>query len=165
MNYCYECGTKLKLRYLEGEGEIPYCNTCETFRFPIYSTAVSMEVINPTGDKVLLIQQYGRKNNILVAGYINKGENAEDAVVREVKEEIGIDVKDVTFQKSAYFEKSNTLLFNFSCTALTEDLSGVSTKEVDQARWFTMEEAKEQIIQVGLAREFFLHYLKGKESK
>ena len=84
MKYCYECGTKLTERELENEGKIPYCEKCGEYRFPIFSTAVSMIVENPDKNEILLIQQYGRKNNILVAGYVNKGENAENAVMREV---------------------------------------------------------------------------------
>ena len=47
MKYCYECGTKLTEKFLENEGMIPYCETCQEFRFPIFSTAVSMEIFNP----------------------------------------------------------------------------------------------------------------------
>ena len=68
MKYCYECGTKLMDKYLEGEGMIPYCEKCGQYRFPIFNMAVSMEVLNPSQDKVILIQQYGRTRNILVAG-------------------------------------------------------------------------------------------------
>ncbi len=55
------------------------------FRFPTFSSAISAIVLNPDKNKVLLIQQYERKDNILVAGYINKGENAEQTLVREIK--------------------------------------------------------------------------------
>ena len=70
MKYCYECGTLLTERFLENEGNIPYCETCGCYRFPIFSTAVSMIVLHPERDKILLIQQYGRDSNILVAGYV-----------------------------------------------------------------------------------------------
>jgi len=71
MKYCMECGTKLETKYLENEGVIPFCPNCNEFRFPIYSCAVSMEVLNPDKNKVVLIKQYGRDFNVLVAGYIN----------------------------------------------------------------------------------------------
>ena len=121
MKYCYECGTKLTEKFLENEGMIPYCETCQEFRFPIFSTAVSMEIFNPEKDKVLLIQQYGKKRNILVAGYVNKGESAEHAMVREVMEEVGLHVVEYKFNRSEYFEKSNTLMINFACVVDSED--------------------------------------------
>ena len=46
----------------------------------------------PKKDKILLIQQYGHKDNILIAGYVTKGENAKQALFREIKEETGLPV-------------------------------------------------------------------------
>ena len=162
MKCCYECGTKLEEKYLEKEGMIPFCPTCQQYRFPIFNTAVSMEVLNPSKTHVLLIQQYGKKRNILVAGYVNRGEAAEDAAAREVQEEIGLQVHDITFRKSKFFEPSNTLMLNFSCVAQTEDLSGV-TDEVDHAEWVALELADEKIAQNSLAQEFLENYLNTKD--
>ena len=142
MKYCYECGTKLMDKYLEGEGMIPYCEKCGQYRFPIFNTAVSMEVLNPSQDKVILIQQYGRTRNILVAGYVNRGESAEEAVVREVREELGLEVGQIRFNKSKFYAGSNTLMINFSCVASSEDLSGRKTDEVDYVRWYSLDEAR-----------------------
>ena len=154
MKYCYECGEKLVDRELEGEGIIPYCPRCGEYRFPIFSTAVSMIVENPKRDKILLIKQYGRDSYILVAGYINKGESAEDAVRREVMEEIGIGLTEIQFNKSEYFAKSNTLMINFVCVADSEDLSAVSPKEIDEATWFSREDALKNIRPGSLAKRF-----------
>ena len=100
MNYCMQCGTKLQIRRHPTEGEIPFCETCDAFRYPVFNTAVSMIVMNPEKTKVILIKQYGRPHYILVAGYVNKGEDAEDAAAREVKEEIGLIAKSVHFNHS-----------------------------------------------------------------
>lgn len=158
MNYCVECGTKLELKYLESEGMIPWCATCQAYRFPIFNTAVSMIVMNPNRNKILLIQQYQRFDNILVAGYVNKGENAEHAVAREIAEELGMSVTNIMYNTSQYFPGSNTLILNFSCVAVNEDLSGVTT-EVDLAQWFTIEDAKTNIKQNSLAQQFLNHFL------
>ena len=159
MKYCYECGEKLTERELENEGTVPYCEKCGEYRFPIFSTAVSMIVENPDKTKILLIQQYGRKNNILVAGYVSKGENAENAVVREVMEETGLKVVDMSFNKSEYFEKTNTLMLNYSCRVENESLAHLNTGEVDKAQWFTHEQACENIKPDSLAKKFLFHYL------
>jgi NAD+ diphosphatase len=120
-----------------------------------------MEIFNPAQDKVILIQQYGRKQNILVAGYINRGESAEQAVVREAKEELGLEVGQLQFNMSQFFAGSNTLMINFSCVASSEDLSG-KTDEVDYVRWYTMEEARENVSHNSLAEKFLLHCLDNK---
>lgn len=158
MKYCIECGNKLQLKYLENEGMIPYCTKCEEYRFPIFNTACSMVVLNKEKNKILLIQQYGKPSYILVAGYINKGEAAEHTVAREVKEEVGLDIIEIGFNKSKYFAKSNTLMLNFYCVAENEDLSHM-TKEVDRADWFSFEEARENIRHGSLAEEFLLTFL------
>lgn len=163
MEYCMECGTKLKDRFLKNEGMIPFCEKCNAYRFPVFSAAVSMEVLSPDRDKVLLIKQYGRDRYILVAGYINKGENAEHTVAREVMEEIGLHVDEIHFEKSEYFPPSNTLMLNFSCVADSEDLSGVSEEEVDSCRWFSFEEAEEAIAQGSLAVRFLKNFLDKRE--
>lgn len=46
MKYCLECGTALVMKEADGEGQVPYCNACEMFRFPIFSTAISTAVLN-----------------------------------------------------------------------------------------------------------------------
>ena len=159
MNYCYECGTELVSRDLDGEGMVSYCKTCRCFRFPIYSTAVSIIVLDPQKKRILLIQQYGRESNILVAGYVNRGESAESAVARELNEEIGINAVKIHFNRSEFFERSNTLMLNFTCIADSDSLEGLNTKEVDKAQWFTFEQAKAEIRPDSLARRFLLAYL------
>lgn len=163
MKYCMECGTKLEDRYLEGEGMIPYCKTCNQYRFPGFNTAVSMIVMNKSQDKILLIQQYGKKDFILVAGYVNKGENAEQAVVREIGEELGLEVSDVQYNRSQYFEKSNTLIFNYTCTVVDEKLDGI-TEEVDYAEWFSIEEAQQRIKKNSLAQAFLNDYISNRKA-
>ena len=158
MFYCTECGTKLVPKYLEKEGMIPWCEKCRAYRFPTFNAAISTMVYSPDGQKILLIKQYGREQNILVAGYINKGERAEHALEREVMEEMGLRVTACTFNMSEYFEKSNTLMLNFASIADSYDLSGM-TPEVDDAAWYTPAEAREAVTNGGLAEKFLLNWL------
>lgn len=164
MKYCIECGNKLEKKYLKNEGNIPYCNNCNKHRFPIFNTAVSMIVVNKNQNKILLIQQYNKKDFILVAGYVNKGENAENAVLREINEELGIQVSDIRYNSSQYFEKSNTLILNFTCIVLSEDLDGI-TDEVDFAAWFSIEKARENIKKNSLAQAFLENYIHSKTKR
>lgn len=160
MKYCVECGTKLVNKYLETEKtNIPFCEKCQAYRFPIFNTAVSMIVTDKKTDKILLIQQYNRKKYVLVAGYINRGEAVEEAVIREVKEETGLDVVDYQLNKTKFFAPSNTLMINFK--VFVEDGTKICcNNEVDSYAWFTKEEAKENIYQGSLAQEFLLESFK-----
>ena len=157
MTYCMVCGCKLDTQYLETEGDIPYCPDCASFRFPIFNTAVSMIVLNKQLDKVLLIQQYQKQAYILVAGYINKGENAEAAVSREIAEEVGLSVSQVQANHSEYYAPSNTLMLNYVCVASQESVT--LTDEVDAAKWFPLAEARQAIKANSLAKRFLESFL------
>ncbi len=161
MNYCMQCGHRLVLRPLEGEGEIPYCEQCGEYRFPVFNTAVSMVVENKAGDRILLIRQYGGESHILVAGYVNRGEDAENAVRRELREELDLTVKELHFNRSRYFPPSNTLMLNF--TAVVEDTEPHPNREIDSWSWFTPEEARQQIRHGSLAEAFLLGALEGRD--
>ena len=157
-NYCRECGTRLVPRELENEGVVPYCPACEQYRFPQYNVAVSMIVVNEEKDEILLIQQYGRPSYILVAGYVSRGEALEDAVVREVREETGMTVSRIKFNRTQFFEKSDTLMCNF--TAFVKDSSDLDPNyEIDSYAWFTRDEARANIRPNSLAEYFLVSYL------
>ena len=157
-NYCTECGAKLEPRELKNEGIVPYCPSCGQYRFPQYNVAVSMIVINEEKDEILLIQQYGRPSYILVAGYVNRGEALEEAVAREVREETGLTVSHVKFNRTKFFEKSDTLMCNF--TAFVKDTSGFAPNyEIDSCEWFSREGARANIRPDSLAEYFLVSYL------
>ena len=159
MNYCMQCGTRLQIRHHPTEGEVPFCETCDAFRYPVFNTAVSMLVVNPDKSKVVLIKQYGRPHYILVAGYVNKGEDAENAVRREVQEEIGLIVQECRFNVSNYYAPSNTLMLNFEAAADSVDVR--PNKEVDDWRWFDEKEARENVRPDSLAQRFLEGYFTG----
>ena len=158
MNYCSTCGHPLIQKELEHEGRIPYCEHCKEFRFPVFSTAVSMVVLHPDKNKILLIKQYGRDHNILVAGYVNKGEALEETAIRELKEEIGLKVQAIRYNRSEYFENTNTLICNFTVLADSDSLDHVSDWEVDSAAWYSFEEARTQVKPCSLAQRFLFAF-------
>ncbi len=153
--FCTECGHQLTYRVLQGEGELPYCQRCQVFRFPVFNTAVSCIILNDE-DKYLLIKQYGKPDFILTAGYIGQGENAEDTVRREIKEELNLDVVSLAFNKSSYFQASNTLMLNFVVKVAGEV---TPNHEVDDWAWFEQSAAVFHIKEKSLAKHFLLHYL------
>ena len=159
MRFCSECGSELILKDHGPEGMIPFCPTCGKFRHPGYNTAVSMVVLNPAKDRVLLIRQYGRPSYILVAGYVNRGEDAEDAVAREIREELGAEVAEVRFNRSRFFPPSNTLMLNFTAVLSGETLR--PNEEIDSYAWFSVEEAKQSIRAGSLAEAFLRGYFDG----
>ena len=149
MNYCMRCGAKLIVREHPTDGPVPYCETCRDYRYPVFSAAVSMIVVDPGETEMLLIQQYGRPHYILPAGYIDKGETAEHAVRRELMEELGLEAESLRFLGSHYYEPSETLMLNFLVTATQHEAR--PNFEIDSWRWFPMAEARTIVRPGGLA--------------
>ena len=159
MNYCMQCGSRLQIREHEHEGPTPWCETCGAWRYPFFNTTVSMIVMNEQHSKVLLIKQYGRPFYVLVAGYVNRGEDAEAAAVREVREEVGMEVISARFNHSHYFAPTNTLMLLFTVTVAEPEVH--ANYEVDDWRWFGVEEARQSIKPDSLAQAFLNGYLTG----
>ena len=156
--HCRECGAALIKKELMGEGIVPFCPDCGEFRFPMYNVAVSMIVVNRQTNQILLIQQYGKPSYVLVAGYVNRTESLENAVAREIKEETGMTVSEIRFNRTRFFERSNTLMCNF--TAFVENDAELQTnEEIDSFAWFSFDDARKNIRPNSLAAYFLNTYL------
>ncbi len=78
--------------------------------------------------------------------------------VREIKEETGMTASEIRFNRTEFFERSNTLMCNF--TAFVEDDSELCTnEEIDSFEWFSPEEARVNIRPESLAKKFLEAYL------
>lgn len=149
MNYCVECGTPLRLRPHPTEPPTPYCERCGEYRFPVFSTAVSVILLSEDRERMLLIRQYGEPDPVLVAGYIDKGETAEQAVIREVAEELGMTAKQPRFLGSHFYAPSETLMLNFLATVPEKEAH--PNAEVDAWAWVPAKGAQELVAPGGLA--------------
>ena len=158
MKYCSDCGSLLQIRFHKREKkEMPWCESCGRFKHPMYNTAVSMMVTDEAGKKIILVKQYGRTACNLVAGYVDRGESAEDAVRREVKEELNLDVTGLYFNRTRFFERSNTLMANFTCCV--SSLDAQPNDEIDSWGVYSYEEARKAIMPGSLAEQFLLAWM------
>lgn len=162
MNYCMVCGNQLHLKHLEGEGEIPYCDKCGDYRFPVFNTAVSMIITTKKKSRILLIKQAGKDEYVLCAGYVKKGEDAEDAVARELREELGLEAQAIRFNRSHYYKPTNTLMLNYTVIVGVED-EPIPNEEVDSWKWFMKGQSILNIKRDSLAQKFLVGYLDGGE--
>ncbi len=152
--YCRDCGEKLTLRFMENEGLVPYCPKCEKYKFPFFPVAVSMTVVNRAEDKILLAKHVGDDDYKLFAGYIKKGESAEKAIPRELKEETALNALKWRYYGSRYHDAKNLLMLNFIVTV--DEAEPTLNEEIEEARWCTFDEAKERIRKNSTA-EYFLN--------
>lgn len=157
MKYCYRCGTKLELKFLEHEGDIPFCSGCNDYVFPIFSTACSMIIIDKKNNKSLIVKQYNTGKYRLAAGYVNKGESAEETVIRELDEELGIKPSAIKPLRTHYYEKSNTLLINY--LVLVDNDFVNPNYEIDEYSWVGIAEACILLKEGSLAQMFYKLFL------
>src|SRR3712207_4034746 len=87
--FCPHCGASLTERAIDGLPRA-VCQPCDYVHFD--GPVAVVGVIVRRGDEVLLVRQADYPHFVLVAGYLEAFETAEDAAVREVKEETGLDV-------------------------------------------------------------------------
>ncbi len=152
--YCRDCGQKLSLRFLENEGLVPYCETCESFKFPYFPVAVLMTVVNRKEDKFLLAKHVDKEDYVLLAGYIKQGENAEKTIPRELKEETKLSAIKWKYVGSRYHDAKGVLMLNFIVTADEGEIE--LNEELLDVRWCTPDEAKSLIRKNSMAEHFLL---------
>ena len=156
IQYCPACGTKLRLKEQPFDAPALYCDCCREYRFPLFSAAVAAIVLDMLGENMILIRQYGEPDPVLVAGYIDKGETAEAALIREVKEELSMTVQKLSFLRSHYYAPSETLMLNYAAVVAEESAS--PNWEVDGWEWVPVDQALSRVKPGSLAESFLLDY-------
>ncbi|HET7811031.1 MAG TPA: NAD(+) diphosphatase [Steroidobacteraceae bacterium] len=111
---------------------------CGTETFPRLDPAIIVLVTDPSGERALLGRQAswpaGRYSTI--AGFVEPGESLEEAVVREVAEETGVQVGEVAYDSSQPWPFPSSLMLGFRAVARTEAIT-LRDGELEDARWFT----------------------------
>ena len=114
-------------------------------------------------DKILLAHNanFEEKRYSLVAGYADVGESLEETVMREVKEEVGLEVKNIRYYKSQPWAFSGSLMIGF--TAEAEDNQAISPDmvEITDASWFSRDNLPNHPPKVSIAGEMIEKFEKG----
>ena len=138
--YCPHCGKKAEMREIGDEGRIPYCTQCEVPLWDMFTTSIIAAVVNECGEIALLRPEYvSATKHVCVAGVMKPGESAEETVVREIGEELGLSVKSTAYVKSYPYEKKEMLMLGFKAVVEKKDFE--LSAEVDAARWVRFEDA------------------------
>lgn len=134
--FCGVCGSPT---LVESAGHVRRCTGCGTSHFPRTDPAVIMLVVD--GDRALLGRQSQWTPGMVstLAGFVEPGERLEDAVAREVFEESGIRVTDVSYRASQPWPFPSSLMLGFRARAVTTEIQ-VDQLELEMARWFTRED-------------------------
>ena len=122
-------------------GHFTVCPADGTEHFPRTDPAVIMLVTDPD-DRCLLARNAawpGRRVSIL-AGFVDPGESAEQAVIREVAEETQIKVTNVHYVGSQPWPMPRSLMLGFRADAPAGQAIVVDRDEIAEAYWFSRDE-------------------------
>ncbi|GGQ40030.1 NAD(+) diphosphatase [Couchioplanes azureus] len=97
------------------------------------------------GHNVAWPAQSGVRRFSCLAGYVEPGESAEAAVVREVREEVGVRLRSLKYEGSQSWPFPGSLMLGFTAEADKDQDIVVDPEEIDEARWFTRREVAQMI--------------------
>jgi NAD+ diphosphatase len=134
--YCGRCASPTI--HKEDERAV-VCPACGLIEYPKIAPVV---IVGVTDDDRLLLTKYaaGYNRYALVAGFVEIGETLEDAVRREVMEEVGLKVKNIRYYKSQPWAFSGSLLSGFFADLDGDDTVRVDEKELSEGKWFRRSE-------------------------
>ena len=137
---CPRCGAATEV--VRG-GSVRRCTSDGSDHFPRTDPAVIM-LVHDGGDRCVLGRQAtwpaGRFSTL--AGFVEPGESAEQAVVREVEEEAGITVRDVEYVASQPWPFPSSLMLAFTARADGDAVPVGRDGELAEVRWFTRDEVR-----------------------
>lgn len=130
--FCSKCGKRMQRSEKE---RMLYCETCGFQTYPTISPCVIVAVHD--GERLLLTKYSGRAytNYALIAGFVEIGESLEQAVHREVKEEVGLKVKNIKYYKSQPWPFSDTILAGFFAELDGDDTITLEEEELSLGVW------------------------------
>ncbi|TWH81625.1 NAD(+) diphosphatase [Sedimentibacter saalensis] len=130
--FCSKCGKTMKRSEKE---RMLYCESCGFQTYPTISPCVIVAVHD--GNRLLLTKYAGRAYTryALVAGFAEIGESLEQTVHREVKEEVGLKVKNLKFYKSQPWPFTDTLLAGFYAELDGDDTITLEEDELSLGVW------------------------------
>jgi NAD+ diphosphatase len=136
--HCPRCGSPTDPA---SAGAMRVCANDGSEHFPRVDPAMIVLVTSPDGSQAVLGRgaQWPHPFFSCLAGFVEPGESAEQAVIREVAEEVGLAVRDVRYQASQPWPFPSSLMLGFTAVADVAPLHPQPT-ELAAAAWFTRDE-------------------------
>lgn len=134
--FCGACGSPTRQ---SGKERCMHCDACGHLAYPRISPAMMVLIRrqDADGDKVLLAfhTQSPSKRFSPLAGFLEAGESIEEAVHREVFEEVGLRVHNLRYFMSQSWPFPHSLMIAFTADYLDGEIR-VDEDEIAEARWF-----------------------------
>lgn len=152
--FCGACGHKTK--YHETHSKI--CLGCSRILFPTVAPAVI--VLIARGHEILLARSTDFRPGVYsnLAGFIEAGESAEQAIEREVQEEVGITVKNIRYFGSQSWPFENSFMIGYFAEYESGEIC-LNPHELEDARWFPLDALPELPYTSSIARRLIDYYI------
>ncbi|MBV9547844.1 MAG: NAD(+) diphosphatase [Chloroflexi bacterium] len=113
------------------------CPQCGLLSFPRLSPAVIM-LIQRGNDELLLARNRGFADGFysVLAGFVEPGESLEEAVAREVREEVGLEIRDIRYFGSQPWPFPHQLMIGFTAHYASGEIS-LQADEIVEANWYS----------------------------
>lgn len=153
--YCGRCGVPMTPRSLERAKECPKCGL---LHFPRLAPAII--VLIERGDQVLLARsrRFGTGMYSVLAGFVEPGESLEETVLREIREEVGVTVKDIRYFGSQPWPFPHSLMVGFTAKYASGEIS-IDETEIEDAGWFTVSTLPSIPGKISIARKLIDSYI------
>ncbi len=153
--FCGRCGAAMEEQHSEA---VKKCPKCHFIAYPRLSPAVIVSVIKD--DAILLgrAPRFPPGMYSVLAGFVEPGETLEEAVIREVKEEVNIQVADVRYVASQPWPFPHSLMVGFTAR-YEKGVIRVNKRELEDAGWFTLNNMPPVPPAMSIARRLIDRYL------
>ena len=141
--FCGVCGNPNLLR---SAGHRMVCSNeeCSRESFPRIDPAIIVLVTNKDACLLGRNAKWPPKQFSTLAGFVEPGESLEDAVVREVFEEVQVQLQDIRYVSSQPWPFPASAMCGFYAEAI--DRSCGTSDEVEEARWFTVNSLTQAVL-------------------
>jgi|TARA_B100000902_G_scaffold37227_1_gene44584 NAD+ diphosphatase len=135
-SFCSICGKSNLFNDMEGAFE---CKCNSSPKYPTIAPCIITLIHDE--DQILLGRSKFFPPNMYstLAGFIEAGENAEEALIREVKEEVNVNVSDIKYYSSQSWPFPAQLMLGYFCKYKSGKIE-LNDKELEDARWFNINE-------------------------
>ena len=141
--FCGACGVETEVHEA---GHMRRCPACRAEHFPRTDPAVIM-LVHDGANRCALGRQkiWPAGMYSTLAGFVEPGESLEDAVAREVLEEVGLVVDEVTYHSSQPWPFPQSIMLGFHARAVGGE-PVANPSEIEHAQWFTADEIRARVV-------------------
>ena len=145
---CAQCGAATTV--ISG-GSVRRCLIDQSEHYPRTDGAVIV-LVKDDQDRVLLGRQkvWPKYRFSTFAGFVEPGESFEHCVVREVREEAGVELSQINYLGSQPWPFPASLMIAFEALTNTPQLARPDGQEIEEIRWFSRAEMKAAILDKSL---------------